>query len=189
MKSGGQDIFFLVAQYEQEITEAVGMPVSMVRFAAAFIASVLVGFVLKFVPTAKGKISMLSSRCYDHSGLTSLHAACALIVCQHFAALCIPKSRKHHPRSPLSLLLAMHGYIAACMGSSHASKSTTVLCRKAHLRDSDRLCPAVLPVRQWRIPPLRSNHPHLPCHAAAPRLQRYTVLAGQFHISHWLVSC
>lgn len=58
MKSGEQDIFFLVAQYEQEITEAVGMPISMVRFAAAFIASVLVGFVLKFVPTPKGEISM-----------------------------------------------------------------------------------------------------------------------------------
>lgn len=127
MKSGGQDIFSVVAQYEQEITEAVGMPISMVRFAVAFIASVLVGFVLKFVPTARGKISMLSSLSYDHSGLASLHAACALIMCQHFAALCNSNLRDRHPRSPISLLLAMHRYIAAC----HGLPSRLQVCHRA----------------------------------------------------------
>jgi hypothetical protein len=61
MKSGGRDILSVIAQYEEEIGEAVGMPISMVRFAAAFIASVLVGFVLKFVPTARGRIGIVPS--------------------------------------------------------------------------------------------------------------------------------
>ncbi len=55
MKSSGQDILSLIAQYEHDITEAVGMPLSMVRFAASFLASVVVGLLLKFVPTVRGK--------------------------------------------------------------------------------------------------------------------------------------
>ena len=45
----------MIAQYENEITEAVGMPISTVRFAASFLASVVVGLLLKFVPTVRGE--------------------------------------------------------------------------------------------------------------------------------------
>ena len=55
MKGSNQDILSLIAQYEHEITEAVGMPLSMVRFAASFLVSVVVGILLKFVPTVKGE--------------------------------------------------------------------------------------------------------------------------------------
>ena len=55
MKSSDQDILSLIAQYEHDITEAVGMPLSMVRFAASFLASVVVGVLLKFVPTVRGE--------------------------------------------------------------------------------------------------------------------------------------
>ncbi|CAK0783622.1 hypothetical protein CVIRNUC_006821 [Coccomyxa viridis] len=55
MKNTSHDILSLIAHYEHEITEAAGMPISMVRFAASFFASVAVGLLLKFVPTAKGK--------------------------------------------------------------------------------------------------------------------------------------
>ena len=54
MKNTNHDILSLIAHYEHEITEAAGMPISMVRFAASFFASVAVGLLLKFVPTAKG---------------------------------------------------------------------------------------------------------------------------------------
>ena len=56
MKNADHDIFSLIAHYEHEITEAAGMPISMVRFAASFFASVAVGLLLKFVPTAKGVV-------------------------------------------------------------------------------------------------------------------------------------
>ena len=56
MKHADHDIFSLIAHYEHEITEAAGMPISMVRFAASFFASVAVGLLLKFVPTAKGVV-------------------------------------------------------------------------------------------------------------------------------------
>ncbi|CAL5220084.1 g2035 [Coccomyxa viridis] len=55
MKGSDHDILSLIAQYEHEITEAVGMPLSMVRFAASFLASVVVGLLLNFVPTVKGR--------------------------------------------------------------------------------------------------------------------------------------
>ena len=58
MKAADHDIFSLIAHYEREITEAAGMPISMVRFAASFFASVAVGLLLKFVPTAKGAVSL-----------------------------------------------------------------------------------------------------------------------------------
>ena len=57
MKGSHHDIFSLIAQYEHEVTEAVGMPLSMIRFAASFLASVVVGLLLKFVPTVKGELS------------------------------------------------------------------------------------------------------------------------------------
>ena len=58
MKNTDHDIFSLIAHYEHEITEAAGMPISMVRFAASFFASVAVGLLLKFVPTAKGAVPL-----------------------------------------------------------------------------------------------------------------------------------
>lgn len=56
MKYGNQDMFALVGHYEHEITEAVGMPLSMVRFAISFFASVFVGILLKYVPTVRGMV-------------------------------------------------------------------------------------------------------------------------------------
>ena len=62
MKNADYNIFSLIAHYEHEITEAAGMPISMVRFAASFFASVAVGLLLKFVPTAKGAVLLCSLR-------------------------------------------------------------------------------------------------------------------------------
>ena len=56
MKDSHQDLFSLIAQYEHEVTEAVGMPLSMIRFAASFLASVVIGLLLKFIPTVKGEV-------------------------------------------------------------------------------------------------------------------------------------
>ena len=56
MKDSHQNLFSLITQYEHEVTEAVGMPLSMIRFAASFLASVVVGLLLKFIPTVKGEI-------------------------------------------------------------------------------------------------------------------------------------
>lgn len=76
MKSSNQDMFSLIAQYENEITEAVGMPLSIVRFAASFLVSVVVGLLLKFVPTVRGG-TCASSAISDYLGPCSssiLHA-------------------------------------------------------------------------------------------------------------------
>ncbi len=76
MKGSDHDILSLIAQYEHEITEAVGMPLSMVRFAASFLASVVVGLLLNFVPTVKGKKYGIIRSCDAFSHMLSQHPPC-----------------------------------------------------------------------------------------------------------------
>ena len=77
MKNTNHDILSLIAHYEHEITEAAGMPISMVRFAASFFASVAVGLLLKFVPTAKGTIPLYLLRTLVQA---PMHSGAALLI-------------------------------------------------------------------------------------------------------------
>lgn len=50
------DLFSKIAEWEQAGQEAAGIPLSMLRFAISFVASVFVGLLFKYVPTVKGAL-------------------------------------------------------------------------------------------------------------------------------------
>ena len=48
------EVLHTVHDWEQAGVEAAGVPISLLRFAVAFFASVPVGILFKYVPTVKG---------------------------------------------------------------------------------------------------------------------------------------
>jgi hypothetical protein len=58
------------SEWEQAGVEAAGVPISLLRFALAFFASVPVGILFKFVPTVKGGYFCFIPPAACHQGVT-----------------------------------------------------------------------------------------------------------------------